>query len=348
VTRVIAIILHAAPGAKAGPLETAFAVERARNGERQARGFAALGAEVRVETVPVGGPPFGARLRAIARTVGRAGLIVLGSGSVPLAGRADRRAFVAAAAAGDGPVLTNNRHSSDIVALPAGLDLGAVPDLSADNGLPRWLSDRGIEVRELRSRWHLGVDLDSPLDSYLVRTARAASVGTIQPSLARAGAAADAVRDVARRSSAELLVAGRSSSETLRWLERQTAGRTRVLVEERGMRTAPAGQRPARSVLGLALDRDGPGSLGKVLAGLADAAILDSRVLIAHHYGRDESGWPAAEDRFASDLLLHERIDDPWLRALTRSAATAPIPVVLGGHTVVGPGLRLLLGGRRG
>ncbi len=38
---------------------------------------------------------------------------------------------------------------------------------------------------------------------------------------------------------------------------------------------------------------------------------------------------------------------DPWLRALTASAAAAPIPIVLGGHTLVGPGVRLVIGRRR-
>ena len=70
-------------------------------------------------------------------------------------------------------------------------------------------------------------------------------------------------------------------------------------------------------------------------------------MLLAHRLGVDESAWPSAEDRFASDLLLPERVADPWLRALTASALAAPIPVLLGGHTLVGPGLRLLAG-RRG
>ena len=113
------------------------------------------------------------------------------------------------------------------------------------------------------------------------------------------------------------------------------------------MRTSQPGQRPAASVLGALLDRDGPSSLGEHLAHLGEAAIIDSRVLLAHRLGADQIRWPSAEDRHASDLLLHERIDDPWLRALTRAAADAPIPVLLGGHTLVGPGLRLALG-RRG
>jgi hypothetical protein len=97
-------------------------------------------------------------------------------------------------------------------------------------------------------------------------------------------------------------------------------------------------------VLGALLDHDGPAALGRILTELGDAALVDSRVLLAHRLGADEAAWPTAEDRFASDLLLHERIADPWLRELTRAAVDAPIPIVLGGHTLVGPGLRLAIG----
>ena len=114
------------------------------------------------------------------------------------------------------------------------------------------------------------------------------------------------------------------------------------------MAQADGPTRPARqpgSILGTLLDRDGAGSLGDHLGQFADAAIVDSRVLLAHRVGAEQAGWPAAEDRFASDLLLTERIADPWLRELTASAAAAAIPVLLGGHTLVGPGVRLVVGG---
>ena len=44
-------------------------------------------------------------------------------------------------------------------------------------------------------------------------------------------------------------------------------------------------------------------------------------------------------------LLLADRVRDPWLAELTAAAAGASIPVLLGGHSLVGPGLRLALGG---
>ena len=96
------------------------------------------------------------------------------------------------------------------------------------------------------------------------------------------------------------------------------------------------------------LERSGPGTLGHLASGLADAALIDTRVLLAARLGRDERHWPSPEDRFASDLLLPERISDPWLQALTRAAIAAPIPILLGGHTLVGPGIPLAFGGWSG
>jgi hypothetical protein len=341
-TQVVAIILHAVASPGAGPLETAFATVRAANAARQARGFGTAGATARVIETKPDGAPFGTRLRRLAALDAGAGFVVLGSGSVPLATAADRRTFVAAAAAGGGDALANSRFSADIVALPAGLDLSALPATTADNGLPRWLVERGVVVRDLHRKWRLQVDLDSPIDAFVAGLATRGD-----PSLDRVQETAARVRSVAANPRAELLVAGRTSAASLTWLESGTRSRTRALVEERGMRTALPGQRPARSTLGLVLDQAGPGGLGAILAELADAAVVDTRVLLAHRLGRDEASWPGPEDRFASDLLQPEQVSDPWLRELTRAALEASIPVLLGGHTLVGPGLRLLLGSRR-
>jgi hypothetical protein len=84
-----------------------------------------------------------------------------------------------------------------------------------------------------------------------------------------------------------------------------------------------------------------------VVAELAEGAIIDTRVLMADRLGADESAWPAPEDRFASDLLRAPEIADPWLKAITRSAAGAHIPILLGAHTLVGPGIPVVLRGVR-
>jgi hypothetical protein len=346
VTRVNAIIFHPRPAPGAGPLTEAIAEIRWQNANRQATGFVRAGVEVGILDDLDDDKPFGRRVREVVGGSGPDGLILLGSGSIPLATAADRRAFVATAGGPPGHALANNRFSADIVAIAGPTRLLDLPDLDSDNGLPRWLAETaGYAVDDLHRRWRLQVDLDSPLDGLLVPrtgaddTLRDHDIPTSVVRTALAGATA-ASRD--RR--CELVVAGRASADGLGWLERSTASRTRALIEERGFRTRRAGQRPVHSILGLLLDRDGPGALGTILAELGDAALVDSRVLLAHRFGADERSWPGAEDRFASDLLLADRIADPWLGELTRSAVDAPIPIVLGGHSLVGPGVRLALG----
>ena len=345
-TRVAAIIFHPRPAPGAGPLTEAFASIRRRNAERQAAGFGRAGAEVTILDDLDDRKPFGQRIRDVLDAGAPNGLVLLGSGSIPLATAVDRRAFVAIAAGPSGHALANNRFSADVVAVAGATRLADLPDLPNDNGLPRWLAETaGFAVADLHRRWRLQVDLDTPLDALLARPGEAEdTLGDHDVPTAAVRAAFAAVQTASRDARRELVVAGRASAGGLAWLEQRTSSRTRALVEERGFRTRPNDQRPVRSTLGLLLDRDGPAALGTLLAELGDAAIVDTRVLLAHRFGGDECGWPTAEDRFASDLLLPDRIADAWLRDLARAALDAPIPIVLGGHTLVGPGLRLALG----
>jgi hypothetical protein len=348
------IILHAEAGPSAGPLERWLADARRTLAERARGGFAAAGATDAIIAAGVpDGRPFGALLRELALPFASGGVVVLGSGSIPLATAADRRELVAAAARAVPGALTNNRYSSDVVAIACADVLATIPDLPSDNALPRWLAEvAGYPVAELPA-WRLRVDVDDPLDLVLLRRARPSSpqrvpvgVDTTRVEAALAGVAA-----VARDPAAEVVVAGRASSASVAWLERHTAARVRALIEERGLRASdpaaasarPSRRRPPSSVLGALLDRDEPAAFAATVARLGDAALIDTRVLLAHRLGADERAWPRAEDRYASDLLLHEEIRDPWLAALTRSAVEAPIPIVLGGHTLVGPGIRLAL-----
>ncbi|HJX67889.1 MAG TPA: hypothetical protein VJ258_04085 [Candidatus Limnocylindrales bacterium] len=361
---VVVLILHAAAPKDAGPLVRVLAEARHTLAERQRAAFVAAGADVaEVVAGPPDGLSFGERLAAETRertggargsAMPPGGLIVLGSGSIPLARAADLRRFVEVAAGPGGHALANNRYSADVVAISRAADLAELPPLPVDNALPRWLEERaGVAVTDLRSRWRLGVDVDTPLDLLLLGLGRSLAVADAAQNLHATapliGERLAALSDVLTNRRAELLVAGRVSTTTLRWLESGVACRVRALVEERGLRAASrlaqsgatTGCRPPRSVLGELLDRDGPESLARTVATLADAAVIDTRVLLAHRHGADEAAWPAPEDRFASDLLLPATIADPWLRALTESAIASDLPILLGGHTAVNGGLRL-------
>jgi len=342
-------ILHPDPGPAAGPIERWVATARSALAERHRVRFLEAGA---TDSAIVRGTPddtpFGARLRGIVRADRPAGLVILGSGAIPLASGRDYRDLVAAAALDDRTALANNRFSADVVAIGCAEALVDLPDLPGDNALPRWLAEvAGFTVTDLRRRWRLAFDVDGPLELVLLG---ATAPGDLD--LARVRARMAAVRSAAADRRAEIVLTGRVSSGTLEWLERGALARIRAIVEERGLRaasrlaqasSAQVSSRPPSSLLGALLDRDGPGALAEVLARLGEAAIVDTRVLLAHRFGPDEAVWPEPEDRFASDLLLPERVHDPWLRQLTAAAASAPIPILLGGHSLVGPGVRLLI-----
>ena len=370
---VLVLILHAEAPSDAGSLVRALADARRAIAERERIGFLAAGAdEARIVAGPPDGFSFGERLARLVKggmaagATPPGGLVVLGSGSIPLARAADLRRFVELAAGPAGHALANNRYSADVVAISRAADLADLPPLPADNALPRWLEERaGVAVADLRARWRLGVDVDTPLDLLVLGLGRGRGAPPVDPRAAPLPGATPpldatdgqligerlaALAEVLASRRAELLVAGRVSAATLHWLERGVACRVRAFVEERGLhaasRLAQSGattwQRPPRSVLGELLDRDGPESLASIVAGLADAAVIDTRVLLAHRLGADESAWPAAENRFASDLLRPASIADPWLRAITASATDSSAPILLGGHTLVNGGLRVL------
>ena len=107
------------------------------------------------------------------------------------------------------------------------------------------------------------------------------------------------------------------------------------------MRAAPA-NRP-RSILADWVTERGPASLVERLTDLGGAVILDSRVVMAALVGSSDSDlWPTSEERFASDFADPAPIETGWLRELTTAAASASVPFVLGAHTLVSDGLRIL------
>ena len=242
------------------------------------RAFAAAGAsDVAIVSAPPDATPFGARLRDIVSNGRGDGLVVLGSGAVPLATAADRRAFVAAAGADDRRALANNRYSADVVAISRVATLPVIPDLPGDNALPRWLEEvAGYRVDDLRRRWRLGFDIDSPLDIVLLRPRDEAPVD-VRPVTARLAA----IRAVAADPRAELLVAGRTSARHAgvartahRWPASGRGSRSAGCGPRRGWRSArrrhdpgAAAHRPASS--GSSSTRPGPARLAPCSPGCA-------------------------------------------------------------------------------
>ena len=225
---VSVLILHRpAPAGAGAPLTTLVADARGALAGRQAGAFVRAGAaDARVVAEAVE-ESFGARLRRLAKTLPAGhGLVVLGSGSIPLATSHDLGALVGAAASAAPGALANNRYSADVVALsaPVVAALRDLPDLPGDNALPRWLEEvAGIPVADLRTRWRLAIDLDAPAD--LLLPGVLAATGLPRPAvLAEAADRLAAVLATLADRRAEVAIAGRTSAATLVALE-ITSGR---------------------------------------------------------------------------------------------------------------------------
>jgi len=260
-----------------------------------------------------------------------------------------------------GEVVANNRYSADAFVVAGDAErldaaLNALQACDTDNAAVRCLEDAGFAWRDLGAHPWSRFDVDTPLDLALLRLATRlpgtrpldnALAGFLEMATLPGGRQLqvpnlEAVGAVIRSREAELVVAGRIPSAAWSYLETETACRVRGYVEERGMRAA-RDTRP-RSMLADWLDRLGPADLVGELASLADAVILDSRVLMAAVAGSsDAAAWPPEEERFASDFGDASAIGNPWLSELTAAAAAASVPVLLGGHALVSDGLRIVV-----
>jgi hypothetical protein len=185
------------------------------------------------------------------------------------------------------------------------------------------------------------MDVDTPTDLCILNLH--SGIGRhLRQFLERTNLEGERVRRIGRiltDPAAEVIVAGRVGSYVLAHLETEVACRTRVFSEERGMRANGREARgEVRSLLGYHLAAVGPHRFFRDLADLGSAALIDSRVLF-HHLGLT----PSASDRFLSDLLQPADIVDDTVREFTEAAVEAPIPVLLGGHSLVAGGLWALI-----
>ena len=277
-------ILHPDPGPCRRPHR---ALGRRRTGERRrAPSGRVRGRRARTTSGSSPGRPTihrsDARLRDLVRADRPAGLVILGSGAIPLATAGDRREFVAvrrvrgSAGPREQPLL--GRHRRD---RPSRRDLADVPDLAGDNALPRWLDEvAGYAVGDLRRRWRLAVDIDGPLDVVLTggfdgaESADAAAVD-LASGLGRAwrrsvGSTADPHGGAARRR-ADVGRDASSGSNGGRHRGREPSSRSAAC--GRGS----TGQRPGRvRPRGVARSRRARARFGDHLARLGDAALVDT------------------------------------------------------------------------
>ncbi|MDP3046053.1 MAG: hypothetical protein Q8O07_01060 [Chloroflexota bacterium] len=285
---------------------------------------------------------FGRNLRGLIHKYHAPCPFYIGGGSAPLLSVPELRGIAHLIASAENAVLANNTFSADFFAFTPGTAIDAIEQSSIDNNVP-WLLQHQAGLAELPLARSAGtqLDIDTPTDLMvlqihpLVGTHTLRYIQSLRLDLTR-------IRKVMRLFTdplAEVIVTGRVGSHVWAHLETDVACRLRVFSEERGMRASGREERgEVYSLLGFHLQEVGPTRFFQTLAKMGQAALIDTRVLF-HHLHLDLS----ASDRFYSDLMQPELIANPFARQFTEAAMQAPIPVVLGGHTLVAGGLWALI-----
>lgn len=308
---------------------------------------------IRADDLPDAPFHFGQRLAALIDAYRYDPALYFGGGSTPLLDSTLMETIIGivtqAATPGDSNLptrlaLTNNLHSSDWIGFTRTAHaLPILADQRRDNSVAWALRENGgYEVRALSTlRPATAFDIDTPTDLALL-----AQHPDVLPHLRAAlddvrltSIPVEAVLNVLRQEAKTVALIGRVAPTAWGALNRVCRVWTRVIAEERGMVASEREARgEVRSMLLPMLESLGMEGFFARLAEMADAVLFDTRVLFAAR-----GFTPSAADRYASDLLWHWAVEDDWLRAFTFAAATAPIPIVLGGHSLVAGGLHALL-----
>ena len=273
--------------------------------------------------------------RTLAKAVARFDirrLLYFGGGSAPLLDDETLGRVIERLAAADSGVFSNNLFASDWAAIaPASAIEQWQERLPKDNMLGWVLStEAGYPAGSLPPSAASRLDIDTPGD-LLTLSLHPATKAHLRRTLDELALDTGPLREalaVLATPASHVLIAGRLAPEAWSALNQVTRCWLRVVSEERGMVSSGRLARgEAYSILGDYIERLGMMAFFDMLAQQAGAALIDNRVLMAHH-GR----WPSTADRFASDLGLVDQIEDAWLREFTALAVQAPIPIILGGH----------------
>jgi len=261
-------------------------------------------------------------------------LYLSGAGS-PLLSREEFIAIAEDLTQNEKIVLTNNVQSSDIVGWRPRQALEQIELPVKDNSLGFLLrKDAGLPRKLLPHSVGVHFDIDTPADILILKQTK---IGGQRMQKAVAAIPWDSSNyqrmwDLyASRSETvpRLWMSGRIGGPVMQHINTYIVTRLRVVSEERGMQSMGS-ESSVCSFVGSYLEHLGTKAFFDYLEKVADVALIDTRPLQAHFRVT-----PNDNDRFSSDLLQWQDIQEPWLREFTQGAAECRIPVLLGGHTLI-------------
>lgn len=279
---------------------------------------------------------FGEALVSLVRDRSPRGLLFFGSGSGILLSNHQIAELAAFSLREEPGAVLNNFYSCDFAAIAAPHMLTDLPLPARDNPLGFALADGGIPCQTMTRSASTQFDIDTPTDLFILKSSEQAPTRLLSflDDLTESHPTLDRIYDRLTERTAHVGLLGRVSPTTWSDVEGSIACRTSGFAEGRGMRSSGSTHTP---FLARAIRSDGAHAFFRRLADAADAAVIDTRPFLA------ESGaLPSADVRFASDLFRTDEITNPVWRSFTQAAAEAPIPVLLGGHSIVSGGLYLM------
>lgn len=234
--------------------------------------------------------------------------------------------------------VTNNVQSADLMAISSAKILKDFPPVASDNALAMMLRyDAGVEQVLLPMTLGTQFDIDTPTDLLVLADSPFGGprLRAVLDRLALDTAPVRNLKKVLCGDYEEVALIGRVGAPVIARMNSNFKVRLRVFSEERGMKALGRLERgEVVSLLGYWVKEIGPGQFFDYLSRVARAAIFDTRVIFAHLCGDLNDA-----DRFYSDLLQPDHISHPWVREFTEAARACPIPVVLGGHSLVTGGI---------
>lgn len=289
-------------------------------------------------------PPFhfGRELQRIVRDLDPSHIFYLGGAGAPLITTPEIDGICRSLLAKERAVITNNSQSADLVAVTPASLLLEIPPPAMDNTLA-WDLQEGCGITRQLAPASLGTvfDLDTPAD--LLVLAATSFVGPrarrqldrlsldLAP-LARA-------RGVLTGDYEDVVLMGRVGAPVIARINSNLKVRLRIFSEERGMKAlGRIRDQKVVSLMGYFLDEVGLKDFFAYMSRVCACAFIDSRVLFSHRKLE-----PSDADRFNSDLGRWQEIQDPFVRDFTRAALDCPIPVILGGHSLILGGLWALV-----
>lgn len=285
---------------------------------------------------------FGEALAKVIRKQSLEAVIYMGGASGALMAPSEISSLARELAVSHGVMRANNVFSSDIVGFTPASALLEVADLPAsDNALGMTLFH--LSHRKLPETIGAIFDVDTPSDIAILGLHPStgphvrAVLGKLdfEPLNSRL----KKVRERMGMPLSEICVIGRVSPGAVLYVNERLQCRMRVFSEERGMKALGREEHHrVASLLGCLAEKVGFEGFVSALEKVADAVLIDTRVLF-HHFDLELP----AKDRFNSDLLRPDAIDDPVARRITDCLLSSDIPIAPGGHSLVSGGLRVIV-----